>query len=109
MSLVSYPVTAGQEDFADAQSSGKNYIASAVITLTDLNLATVIMYDDAAASNGSTAKTTGTNGTKDIFVEPGDYIITVNSVARNITVSSGQPIDVETVAELLAIKTTQVG
>ena len=86
MSLFSYPVTALA--LSDAQgTNGQNIVVGASITLVDTSGNPVVMFDDAIATNGNTLKTTGADGTKDIFVDSGAYVITVNGASRNITVA----------------------
>jgi hypothetical protein len=48
----------------------------------------VLMYDDAAGSNGNTAKTTGANGQVVVYVEPGAYRLSVNGVDSYIDIDS---------------------
>ena len=86
MNLVPYPVTALA--ISDAQGTdGKNIVAGAVITLTDLDLNVITMFDDAAGSNGNTAKTTAANGTKTIYINRGEYILSVNGSESKVSIS----------------------
>jgi hypothetical protein len=80
MSLVPYTITTLERDVADADASGKNIIVGATCSMfiQPANTA-VIMYDDAAGSNGSTAKVSGANGQVIVFVEPGDYLVSANA------------------------------
>ena len=95
MSLVPHPITAIERDVADADASGKQVIVGATCSmfLQPANSA-VIMYDDAAGSNGSTAKTTGANGQVIVYINPGTYRINVNGqdsfiyIATNVNIGS---------------------
>jgi hypothetical protein len=46
----------------------------------------VLMYDDAAGSNGNTAKTTGANGQVVVYVEAGTYRLSVNGVDSYVAI-----------------------
>jgi lysophospholipase L1-like esterase len=82
MSLVPYTITALERDVADADTSGKNIIVGATCSMfiQPANTA-ALLYDDAAGSNGSTAKVTNASGQVVVFVENGTYIVNVNGVA----------------------------
>jgi hypothetical protein len=82
MSLVPYTITALERDVADADASGKNIISGATCSMfiQPANTA-ALLYDDAAGSNGSTAKVTNASGQVVVFVEAGTYIVSVNGVA----------------------------
>ena len=82
MSLVPYTITALERDVADADASGKQIIVGATCSMfiQPANTA-ALLYDDAAGSNGSTAKVTNASGQVVVFVEAGTYIVSVNGVA----------------------------
>jgi hypothetical protein len=82
MSLVPYTITALERDVADADASGKQVIVGATCSMFIQPANTAVqLYDNAAGSNGSTAKTTGANGQVVVFVDAGTYIVSVNGVA----------------------------
>ena len=97
MSLIPYTVTALEEDFSNAQSSGKNIVVGAAVTMTN-SAGVVIMYDDAAGSNGSTAKVTGAVGQVTVFVEPDTYTVSIN----------GSPFEVVIADDGLGLTTTDL-
>jgi glycerophosphoryl diester phosphodiesterase len=79
MSLVPHTITALERDVADADASGKQIIVGAICTMfiQPANTA-ILMYDDDAGTNGSTAKATGVNGQVVVYIEPGTYKLNVN-------------------------------
>lgn len=86
MSLVPYTITALQENFADSQSTGKNTLVGAVVTMTDRFDAVVTMFDDENGLNPSTAKATTANGQVTVFVNEGEYNLSVNGSITKIDV-----------------------
>ena len=79
MALVPYTITAIERDTADATASGKQIIVGAVCSLFIQPANTIVLlYDNAAGSNGSTAKVTGANGQVVVYVEPAEYRVSVN-------------------------------
>ena len=87
MALVPHKITALAE--SDAQGTdGKNIVAGAVVSLYDTNGAAVTLFDDAAGGNGSTAKTTDSEGAVVVYVNPGIYSEEINGgLRRSITVA----------------------
>jgi hypothetical protein len=83
MSLVPYTITAIEVFTADAAATGKQIAvgASSSMYIQPANTV-VLLYDDAAGSNGSTAKVTGLNGQVTVYVHPGDYRIETNGISR---------------------------
>lgn len=81
MALAPYTVTAVEEDFTTAQSTGKNIVAGALITLATTGGTPVMMSDDAAGTNPSLTKLTDALGQKTIWVELDVYDLTVDSSA----------------------------
>lgn len=79
MALYALPRTALAESDADG-TNGSNIVANAVITVTDLDGGTVVMYDDADGTGGATSKLTNSKGQKDIYLPSGEYIISINGV-----------------------------
>ena len=79
MSLVPYTITALERDNADAVSSGKQVIVGASCSMFIQPANTVVqLFDNAAGANGSTAKTTGANGQVTVYIDPGEYRVSVN-------------------------------
>ena len=109
MALVPYTITALAE--SDAQGTdGKNIVAGATCSMySQPSDSVVTLYDDAAGSNGSTAKVTGANGQVVVYVEQGRYRVNVNASDSFVTVSSDVPIDVDTFANLAASSPVQDG
>ena len=87
MSLVGYTITAFELNQADATASGKQVVvgASCSMFLQPADTA-VLLYDNAAGSNGSTAKTTGVNGQVNVYIEPANYRLVTNSISRFVQV-----------------------
>ena len=108
MSLIAYTITALELNQSDATASGKQVVIGASCSMysqpSDL---AVTLYDDAARSNGSTAKSTGVNGQVTVYIEAGDYRLATNSVSRYVTVTSLAPVDFATFANLQASSFTQ--
>jgi hypothetical protein len=86
MSLIPYTITALEASAVDSATSGKNIVVGAVVTMTD-SAGVVTMFDDAAGSNGSTAKATGADGQVTVFVNPNTYTISVNGSVSEISIS----------------------
>jgi hypothetical protein len=87
MSLVPYTITALELNQADATASGKQVVVGASCSMFIQPADTVVLlYDDAAASNGSTAKTTGLNGQVTVYIQPGSYRVVANSISRFVQV-----------------------
>jgi hypothetical protein len=103
MSLVPYTITALERDVVDADASGKNIISGATCSMfiQPANTA-ALLYDDAAGSNGSTAKVTNASGQVVVFVENGTYIVNVNGVA-------GVRVDVDQLRADLASGSADIG
>jgi hypothetical protein len=89
MSLIAYTITALELNQSDATTSGKQVVigASCSMYIQPADTA-VLLYDNAAGSNGSTAKSTGADGQVTVYIESGDYRVSTNSVSRYITVTS---------------------
>lgn len=83
MTLVPYTVTALAESDAEG-TDGKNIVVGAVVTLTDTNGNAVDMYDDEVGSSPNTAKVTGSNGQVIIYIEEGEYTLSVNGSESKI-------------------------
>ncbi len=95
MSLIPYTITALEETFANSQSSGKNIVVGAVVSMAD-SAGTITMYDDSAGSNGSTAKTTGANGQVTVYVEPNSYTVTINGSDFPVVIADAVPVEFDT-------------
>ncbi|MEQ3653703.1 MAG: pyocin knob domain-containing protein [Glaciecola sp.] len=89
MTLVRHTITAIERDQADATASGKQVVAGAVVTMTDSGGSAYQMADNAAGANASTSKTTNSDGQVTVYVEPGQYTVTVNGISSGITVGNG--------------------
>lgn len=89
MTLVRHTITAIERDQADATASGKQVVSGAVVTMRDSGGSTYQMADNAAGANASTSKTTNSNGQVTVYVEPGQYTVTVNGISSGITVGNG--------------------
>jgi hypothetical protein len=101
MSLVAYTITALERDVADATASGKQVIVGATCSMYSQPSDTVVtLYDDAAGSNGSTAKVTSENGQVVVYVEPGEYRLSVNGIDSFITIGGSAKI---TTVDLIAL------
>jgi hypothetical protein len=93
MSLVAYTITALELNQADATASGKQVVVGASCSMFIQPADTVVLlYDDAAASNGSTAKTTGVNGQVTVYIQPGSYRVVANSISRFVQVGQDDAI-----------------
>jgi hypothetical protein len=93
MSLVPYTITALELNQADATASGKQVVVGASCSMFIQPADTVVLlYDDAAASNGSTAKTTGTNGQVTVYIQPGSYRVVSNGISRYVQVGQDDAI-----------------
>jgi len=101
MSLTAYTITALERDVADATASGKQVIVGASCSMYSQPSDTVVtLYDDSAGSNGSTAKTTGANGQVVVYIEPGEYRLSVNGIDSFITIGGSAKI---TTVDLIAL------
>ena len=89
MSLIPYTITALEASAVDSATSGKNIVVGAVVTMTD-SAGVVTMFDDAAGSNGSTAKATGADGQVTVFVNPNTYTISVNGSVSKVEISEAE-------------------
>ena len=79
MALVPYTITAIERDTADADASGKQVVVGAVCSMfLQPSDTVVLMYDNADGDNGNTAKLTGANGQVTVWIETGDYRVSVN-------------------------------
>lgn len=88
MSLVPYTITALAESDAGG-TGGKNIVEGAVCSMYLQPSDTVVtLYDDAAGSNGSASKLTGTNGQVVVYVERGTYRLSVNGSDSYIEIDS---------------------
>ena len=93
MSLVPYTITALQLNQADATATGKQVVEGASCSMFIQPADTVVLlYDDAAASNGSTAKATGVNGQVTVYIQPGSYRVVANSISRFVQVGQDDAI-----------------
>lgn len=93
MSLVPYTITALELNQADATASGKQVIVGASCSMFIQPADTIVLlYDDAAASNGSTAKTTGANGQVTVYIQPGNYRVVANGISRYVQVGQDDAI-----------------
>ena len=106
MSLIPYTVTALEEDFSNAQSSGKNIVVGAAVTMTD-SAGVVTMFDDAAGSNGSTAKVTGAIGQVTVFVEPNIYTVSVNGSPFEVVIADTVPAGLDAIIVAVAANTAK--
>lgn len=88
MALVPHTITALERDTASAQSSGKQVVTGAVCSMYHRESGAVaIMYDDEFYTNGATSKTTNSNGQVTVYVEPGEYRLSVNSIDSYISIT----------------------
>lgn len=95
--LTPYTITAIERDEATAESTGKQVIVGATCSMFTLDGDNpVTLYDDADSNNGSTAKTTGINGQVTVYIEPGQYRLSVNGIDSYVTV--GESVELGTAA-----------
>jgi hypothetical protein len=108
MALVPYTITAIERDFVDAETSGRQVVIGAACSMYIQPQDTVVLlYDDANGSNGSTAKTTNSNGQVTVYIEAGEYRLETNGISRFVQVGRA---DKMTTTELIAsTKVYQVG
>jgi len=107
MSLVPYTVTALQRDVADAALTGKQVIATAVVTMTtNPDGVVAVMYDDAVGTNGATSKLTNANGFVVVWVEAGAYSLSVNGTTSQVNIGKKE---VTTTQLITQSNTYQVG
>lgn len=99
MNLVPYTLTAlSRQDIPDTPTD-RNIVIGAVVTCVDSQGATVTMFDDAAGSNGSTAKQTGVNGQVTVYVPAGEYTFSVNGNQFKVVVGAvGAFVDADALA-----------
>lgn len=87
MALVPYTITALERDTVNADSTGKQIVVGAVCSMfIQPSDSAVLLYDDSAGSNPSSAKTTGANGQVSVYVQPGEYRVAVNSISSFVQV-----------------------
>ena len=90
MALVPYTITAIERDVADAAASGKQVVVGAVCSLfLQPSDVAAQLYDNAAGDNGSTAKVTNSSGQVTVWVEAGDYRVSVNGNDSFISLQTG--------------------
>lgn len=107
MALYALPRTALAESDADG-TNGSNIVANAVITVTDLDGGTVVMYDDADGTGGATSKLTNSKGQKDVYLPSGEYIVSINSInPQRVTV--GNPKEITTTGLINSNRKWQTG
>lgn len=107
MALYALPRTALAESDDDG-TNGSNIVANAVITVTDLDGGTVVMYDDADGTGGATSKLTNSKGQKDIYLPSGEYIVSINSLnPQRVTV--GNPKEITTTGLINSNRKWQTG
>tara|TARA_R110000796_G_C14518174_1_gene430612 strand:+ start:100 stop:1044 length:945 start_codon:yes stop_codon:yes gene_type:complete len=89
MALVPYTITAIERDVADAAVSGKQVRvgASCSMFIQPANTA-VIMYNNDAAGGGNAVKVTGANGQVVVYVESGEYRVSVDGFDSFKTISA---------------------
>ena len=110
MSLVPHKITALEGATAAAISTGKTTVPSAVVIIYDSDNNAITLYDDAAFSNPSTAKSTDSNGELIVWVTAGEYTQSVNgSTALPVTVGGASPFTVDTFANLILLSPEQTG
>jgi len=109
MSLIPHTITALQLNNADSVSSGKNTVASAVVTMLDSNSDVVVMYDDINYTNGATSKVTDSTGLVTVYIEAGDYTESVNGSTRKVNVATTTPVEFSTFAQAEASKLSKDG
>lgn len=110
MALVPYTITAIERDVADTETTGKQVVVGAICSMyTLLNDTVVILYDDSAGNGGSTSKTTGVNGQVTVYVNPGEYRVSVNNQNSFILLGSNASASIINQTEtqtLAALQTT---
>ena len=110
MALVPYTITVIERDTADAAASGKQVVVGAVCSMFLQPADTAaLLYDNADGDNGSTAKTTNSSGQVTVWVDAGDYRVSVNGNDSFISLQSGGTVPSDTVTEtqtLIALQTT---
>lgn len=110
MALVPFTITAIERDLADAVASGKQVIVGAVCSLfVQPSDVVAQLYDNANGDNGNTAKVTNSNGQVTVWVEPGDYRVSVNSNDSFVSLQTGGEIVTQSITEtqtLAALQTT---
>lgn len=107
MALYALPRTALAESDADG-TNGSNIVANAVITVTDLDGGTVVIYDDAEGSGGATSKLTNSKGQNDIYLPAGEYIVSINGInPQRVTV--GNPKEITTTGLINSNRKWQAG
>ena len=110
MALVPYTITAIERDVADAAITGKQVVVGAVCSMFLQPADTaVLMYDNADGDNGNTAKVTNSSGQVTVWVDAGDYRVSVNGNDSFISLQSGGVVPSDTVTEtqtLIALQTT---
>lgn len=85
MIVYPYTITAISKD----SQNGSNIIPNAMISLLDVNGDAVNIYDDAIGSNGSSGKTADARGQVTVYVEAGEYTLTVNGQSNGNFIVSG--------------------
>jgi hypothetical protein len=109
MALVPYTITAIERDTVDSTASGKQVVVGAVCSMfLQPSDSVVLLYDDAAGSNGSTAKTTGENGQVTVYVNPDDYKLSVNGVSSFVTIGNPNTASLIFTSELSAQNRTTI-
>tara|TARA_S200002703_G_scaffold67586_1_gene58772 strand:+ start:955 stop:2319 length:1365 start_codon:yes stop_codon:yes gene_type:complete len=89
MALVPHTVQTLARTDSEGSGGNSNVVSGAVITATDINGAPALMYDDALKSNPSTAKTTDSDGKREVWVFSGVYTFTVNGKSSKVDLSFG--------------------
>lgn len=109
MTFFAYPITALAESDATG-TDGKNIVANAVVTATDLDLNTVLMYDDESGANPNTLKTLDLKGEGNIFFTPGEYLVSINGgTAKQITIAGNAPVAYQTFADMESLRPNKTG
>lgn len=108
MRLLPYTATALAESDADG-TNGKNIVEGATVSFFDVDMNAVLLYDDDAGANPSTAKLTGANGQVTVFIEAGEYTLSVNGTESKAVVSPAAPVDIDTFANLQLLNPAQSG
>jgi hypothetical protein len=108
MALVPYTITVIERDTADAAASGKQVVVGAVCSMFLQPADTAaLLYDNADGDNGSTAKTTNSSGQVTVWVDAGDYRVSVNGNDSFISLLAGGTGVVETVTETQTLAAAQ--